>query len=294
MSSATTTPSSALQNVITLATDFWRESPLNTLNNGSEEKAWEMPQFGVAAGDDPLFAQFKTDIGPFYWTPLEAFTLAFPDTQTSAAELSVLVWILPQTEATRADQRAATTLPCERWARSRDFGEKFNLGLRRHLADTLTAADIPSVAPELLPGFSRQTSARFGLASNWSERHTAYAAGLGTFGLSDGLITDHGKAVRIGSLISRQPLPISPRPYTSHTDWCLWYAEGLCGVCMRRCPVGAISPAGHDKPACSSYIREVTAPEAQQSFGTEFTPCGLCQVAIPCEARNPVKRQKSV
>jgi len=286
--------SAALQQLITLATVFWQESPLNTLGRGHEEKAWEMPQFGVAAGDDPLFDRFKRDIGPFYWTPLEAFTLAFPDTPATAGDLSVLVWILPQTDDTRSDQRAATAVPCERWARSRDFGEKFNLGLRRHLAETLTAAGIPSVAPELLPQFSRQTSERFGIASSWSERHSAHAAGLGTFGLSDGLITIHGKAVRIGSLVTRQALPVTPRPYTGHTDWCLWHAQGLCGVCMRRCPVQAITPAGHDKQACFNYIRNVTTPYVQQTFGTDFTPCGLCQVAIPCEARNPVKRQKSV
>jgi len=293
MNSATN-PSAPLQQLITLATDFWRESPLNTLDNGTNEKAWAMPHFGVAAGNDPLFATFKHDIGPFYWTPQEAFALAFPEQPAPADALSVLVWILPQTEETRADQRSATALPSERWARSRDFGEKFNLALRRHLADTLTAAGIPSVAPELLPQFARQTSERFGLAANWSERHTAHAAGLGTFSLSDGLITAHGMAVRIGSLITRQLLPVTPRPYTGHTDWCLWYAEGLCGACMRRCPVGAITPAGHDKPSCFKYIREVTTPHVKKSYGTDFTPCGLCQVAIPCETRNPVKRQKSV
>ena len=37
----------------------------------------------------------------------------------------VVVWILPQTEATLADQSKATEVPAERWARSRNFGEKF-------------------------------------------------------------------------------------------------------------------------------------------------------------------------
>jgi hypothetical protein len=35
-------------------------------------------------------------------------------------------------------------------------------------------------------------------ASSWSERHAAHAAGLGTFGLCDGLITAKGKAMQGG------------------------------------------------------------------------------------------------
>lgn len=37
--------------------------------------------------------------------------------------------------------------------------------------------------------------------SNWSERHVAFVCGLGTFGLSKGLITEKGIAGRLGSLI---------------------------------------------------------------------------------------------
>ena len=84
-------------------------------------------------------------------------------------------------------------------------------------------------------------------------------------------------------------LPVAPRPYgEDHQAWCLWYAKGSCGVCIRRCPKGAIDKGGHDKQACFDYIRETTAPFAQQNFGVEATPCGLCQVKIPCEARSPL------
>jgi len=38
-----------------------------------------------------------------------------------------------------------------------------------------------------------------GPASSWSERHAAYAAGLGTFSLNDALITPKGIAHRLGS-----------------------------------------------------------------------------------------------
>ena len=56
--------------------------------------------------------------------------------------------------------------------------------------------------------------------SNWSERHAAYAAGLGTFGLCDGLITQVGKAVRVGSVVAQVAVPASKRPYGDHQAYC--------------------------------------------------------------------------
>jgi epoxyqueuosine reductase QueG len=263
-------------------------SDLNSLHMQSGEPAWAEPQFGYARGDDPLFDAIKKDIGPFYWTPLEAFRIAHPDIKVAASELSVIVYILPQTEATRLEQRQAMDVPAERWARSRYHGEAFNCELRLHLSKQLTDAGFPAVAPERLPNFAYQQSEKFGIASNWSERHTAWIAGLGTFGLSDGLITRVGKAVRFGSVVTKIDLDASPRGYEGFQDWCLWYAKGTCGVCIKRCPVDAIDESGHDKPTCFDYIRNVTAPYVQENYGTKDTPCGLCQVKIPCEWRSPI------
>ncbi len=200
-------------------------------------------------------------IGPFLWTPEEAYALAFPDSPAPGSELRVISYVLPQTPETRADQRLEETMPTERWARSRFHGEEFNCDLRLHLAETLTGAGYPSVAPERLPGFSYRQSERFGLASNWSERHAAFVAGHGTFSLSDAMITRWGKAVRFGSVVSRIDLPVTKRVYgNDHHAWCLWYAKGTCGACAKRCPADAITTSeGHDKQGCFTYIKP-TAP----------------------------------
>ena len=271
-----------------VAVDFWGSAASNSLVPPSAEKAWDRPVFAFARGDDPLFSRIKEEIGPFYWTPAEAFALAHPQAPAAAEELTVASYLLPQTEATRRDQAREQRMPAERWARSRYFGEIFNCDLRNHLAATLTAAGHPAVAPERLPGFDYRRSERYGLASNWSERHTAFIAGHGTFGLSDGLITRFGKAVRFGSVVVRLDLSPTPRPYEHHQAWCLWFARGTCGACIRRCPAQAISTEGHDKEVCKDYVRKVATPYATERYGTGATPCGLCQVKIPCEGRNPL------
>ncbi len=197
--------------------------------------------------------------------------------------------MLPQTPETRADQRLAKTVPSKRWALSRFHGEKFNCDLRLHLADTLTGAGHPAVAPERLPEFAYQQSERFGLASNWSERHAAFVAGHGTFSLSDAMITRWGKSVRFGSVVAHIDLPVTERAYgDDHHAWCLWYAKGTCGACAKRCPADAITTGdGHDKRACFAYIRDTTTPYTTKNFGTGATPCGLCQARIPCETQVP-------
>lgn len=262
-------------------------SPLNSLH-GFAEKAWDSPIIGFASGDDPLFETYKELIGDFYWTPLEVMSRDYEGKIFTAQQLSVICWILPQTEETLKDQRQAETLPASRWIHSRYYGEKFNEYLRSAVRDVLRSIGYEAAAPAISDDFGYRESEKFGLASNWSERHTAFVAGLGTFGLSDGFISERGKAVRIGSVVVNAAIKADPRRYNSHTDNCLWYARGTCGACIKRCPVDAISAEGHDKRACFDYIRGVTAPHAEKLLGAYETPCGLCQVKIPCERRNPI------
>ncbi len=271
-----------------LISSLVNNAPENHLH-ALDEKAWGNPLIGVAAGDDPLFAHYKEIIGAVHWSPLEAFLLAYPESIITGDEIRVISWILPQTERTLADQRQETELPAARWIYSRHYGELFNEWLRIRVRDEFIRMGLWATAPTLLPDWAYRQTHQAGICSNWSERHAAYAAGLGTFGLSDGLITEAGKAVRIGSVIVAADIEVTPRRATSHTGNCLFYTHGTCGICIERCPVAAISKAGHDKIICHKYIRQVTAPFAKQLSGQEVTPCGLCQVRIPCERRNPLR-----
>jgi epoxyqueuosine reductase QueG len=270
---------------------FINSSPENTLKNRGNDRAWADPLVGFSRGDDPLFQEFKDHIGSFVWTPLEIFTKTFPGSKMRPDELTVISWILPQAEMTKADNRKQTRYPAERWVRARMYGEEVNEKLRSHVVATLKEAGYEAVAPMLSSFFETKTSEGYGRASTWSERHAAYASGLGTFGLCDGLITPVGKAMRCGSVVAHIKIPPTKRPYDDHRAYCLFLTKGLCGECIQRCPAGAITGDGHDKVTCRNYLHQVVSDYAKSQYGLEGANygCGLCQTDVACESKIPTE-----
>jgi epoxyqueuosine reductase QueG len=282
-----------MRRIAAAVTAFMADRRRNALFPGSDQPAFDQPILGHARGDDPLFSWIKNDIGPdFFWTPQQAYQAAFPEDAAQPEELSVIAWVLPQTAATRAAQARARELPSLEWTMARHHGEAVNEALRRFVVEHLAGRGIAAVAPVLLPQWGRALSTRYGFASSWSERHAAHVCALGCFGLSDGLITAAGKAVRVGSVVARMVLPPVVRPYDRHDAWCLRAVGVDCRACMKRCPAGAITEAGHDKAACKAYIRGVTGPfVAREQMGFAVSSCGLCQTGVPCEKTNPTAKR---
>lgn len=261
----------------------------NAIEPGADRPAFQKPIIGIGDGIDDLFSFLKEDIGKdFYWTPVEAFHQAYPDRNPAPEELSVISWVLPHTKETRLAHRKMTNMPSIEWSKARHYGETVNENLRKAVVTFLQSNNIQACAPAMLPQWEKNTSQKYGFASSWSERHTAHVCGLGTFGLSDGLITPAGKAIRVGSVIGRIKLSPTPREYQKHDEWCLYTNSCKCLACARRCPAGAISKDGHDKEKCKKYIREITAQYVEQEqLGFRVNSCGLCQTKVPCENRNP-------
>jgi ferredoxin len=261
-------------------------SSANSMQQWNNEPAWGTPIVGFSNGSDPLYQFYKQDIGEFYRFPLDFLTHKYPTNSFDAQDTTVISWILPQTEATKRDHRQETHFPSERWARSRIFGEDFNNALRQHMVDFFHTHSIEAVAPLLSPLWESKTSVKYGYASTWSERHAAYASGLGTFGLSDGLITPVGKAMRTGSVIVNLLIKPTPRPYDHPNAYCLFHMQSTCGQCITRCPINAITKEGHNKVICRRYVR-MTRQYVTRHYGFKGYGCGFCQTAVPCESGIP-------
>lgn len=273
--------------VFDLLSQYLDNSPENFLDAQMKERIWDEPLVGFSRGDDPLFQEFVDNEGKDYLLPLDIMQSSYSDMTCTAEDLTVISWVLPVTERTKAEHRRETRYPTENWARARLSGEGVNVSLRAYLVQSLQQAGYPSVAPLLSPAYAVTFEQGYPTRSLWSERHAAYASGLGTFGLCDGLITAKGKAMRCGSVITTLPVPPSGREYTTRNAYCPFLTDESCGVCMVRCPAEAITQSGHDKVKCAAYLKTITEPYLLERYGIEGNACGLCQTGVPCESGIP-------
>ena len=269
---------------------FVREDPGNRLERLDGSPIFQEPLVGFVSGEDPIFDRLKQVIGEFHMTPAEVMGAVARQRGLSvpaAAEVGVISFVLPISSETRQENRRMKDRPSERWAHTRLFGEEFNRKLQAHLVSVLEEKGHFAVAPEMEESLFRMLlDEKVGLASTWSQRHVAFCAGLGTFGLSDGLITPAGKGHRVGSVVVDHALD-SPEERTEdpYRD-CLSHQALGCRNCIKRCPVDAISEDGHDKRKCMEFVMK-QIPVIKEEYGIDIYGCGLCQTGVPCAEEVP-------
>jgi epoxyqueuosine reductase len=247
---------------------------------------------GFASGTDKIFEEYKKIIGSFHMTPMEAFSKFLAKSKKNVLitkdNISVVAFILSINKETKLQNlNFSKQMPSERWANTRLFGEQANQKLQNYLVDELQKEGIEAIAPaNLLYMFKIHQKYENGVwASTFSFRHMAFAAGLGSFGLSDGFLNEKGKAMRCGSIIVNYKLPsdANKRPKDPY-----YYCTN-CGDCIERCPVGAISfETRHDKQKCSEHVMS-TIPFINNNYRINIYACGLCQVGVSCENGIPLK-----
>lgn len=247
-------------------------------------KLYEAPLVGIASAADALFtAEYKKEgvIHPEYMAPEEWLPGA----------KSVISFFLPFTDVVKASNRSKTDVPyapdipqrCSvEWLHARIEGQAFVNLVTAHIQTLLEDAGYETVCPTTSGKLRMITP----YCSTWSERHAAYAAGLGTFGLSKGLITEKGMAGRFGSVITTADFLPTPRPYSDPFAYCT-----LCGACMAKCPVGAIDKArgcalGKDQLICGPYVHGSFLPPHGPKQIVRYG-CGKCQCGVPCESGIP-------
>ena len=231
---------------------------------------------GAAPAVDPLFYKMKekTIVGAHHLLPEEWLPGA----------VTVISYFLPFTKEVRASNEFKGKGSME-WLHARFIGEEFNNKIRSLIVQDIKALGADALAPLLE---KRMVIDFHGMTSNWSERHAAYAAGLGTFSLNRGLITAKGMAGRFGSVITTLHIEPTPRSYNDPFQYCPWMVDGSCGACMKRCPSGAITEEGKDKKICHEYLFNTDPLKKERGpFGYPYSACGKCQTGVPCENQIP-------
>lgn len=254
------------------------------------ERLFLEPLVGFVRGDDPILEEYKKIIGPHHYTPAEvmAWQAGLNGAATPrAADLAVVVFILPLSADTKSDNRSRADWAAERWAQTRLNGEIFSQTMVREMVQLLMGRGILAVAPDVTPMMRKKRYPDVGWASPWSHRHMAYAAGLGTFGMHDFLITEKGCAHRCGSFVVNLALkPDRQRPEDIHAN-CLHYQGIECLKCAKRCPVSAITRENaHDKEACYRRVAD-SLSYCNRNYHIFIYGCGLCATGVPCESGIP-------
>lgn len=260
----------------------------------STEPIFDEPLVGFVRGDDPIFQKLKAIIGPHHYTPQEIMAWQAKKNNVpapSAEALSVVSYVMPITRQTKQQNAACARWTSERWAQTRLSGEIFSQEFTREIVTFLMSNGVLAIAPDVTPLFNKKRYPEVGWASPWSHRHIAYAAGLGTFGMHDFLITEKGCAHRLGSFVVHKPLqPNRQRPDDIHA-YCLQYQGKQCLKCAKRCPVDAISKENaHDKEACYKHVAG-SLKYCLKNYHIFIYGCGLCATNVPCESGIPVKQK---
>ena len=82
-------------------------------------------------------------------------------------------------------------MPSLEWLHARIEGQTYIVAAAQALAEHLRSKAAEALVPAADERFEVYSEPK--IYSNWSERHAAYIAGLGTFSLNRGFITQFGK-----------------------------------------------------------------------------------------------------
>jgi len=223
---------------------------------------------------------------PFHWTPWEVFAQHCPGESAGAEELTVVSWVLPS-ERRSAKPTAGQEVSVRRMGPDQGLRRGVQCRLASPVADRLKQVGHAAIAPMLAPNWTVVKSERFSYASSWSERHAAHAAGLGTFGLCDGLITARGKAMRVGSVVAK--ISIQPTPGLIRTTApiaCFSPMERAANALtvVRPAPLPKQATTG-EMPAALGSLEGIREKNIQVRRVWLRVVSGGCS----CEARIPVK-----
>ena len=224
--------------------------------NGLED-IWERPIIRFAAADDPGFILLKNTVTPGHHLPEDHLPGA----------KSVISWFLPFKKSL-ADGNLAGLNASPEWAKAYLDTNRMASYVNGRMIEYIRTLGHDAAQPKNAGMISKDEP-----QSRWSQRHAAYLAGHGTFGLNNMLISDAGSTGRYFSVVTTMPL--DPDPVITE-ERCLFKKDGSCGLCAKRCPANALTEEGFDRFRCLErcLVNDALYPGADV--------CGKCAVSLPC------------
>ena len=186
---------------------------LQEVQNSGNQTPYGLPIMGLVAADDADVTRLSELTGNDHMTPEDLL----PGARTV---VSFYLPFAPEIAADNAREKVAVT---RSWAVAYVETNALISRISDRLIERLGEHGIRAAAQPATKNFDYVT-----LRSRWSHKSIAVAAGIGSFGLHNLVITDAGCTGRFGSLVLDAELPaVKPEP----TVRCDHYATGACMDC---------------------------------------------------------------
>ncbi|MEN6390264.1 MAG: epoxyqueuosine reductase [Syntrophomonas sp.] len=232
---------------------------------------WETPLVAFARADDSRFLDLKQQVAPSHLLPLDLLPTA----------RSVICYFLPFNRDITRSNGEGDEFCSDPWAFAYLETNQLIQDLNDHLKTRLGMMGHESAVTPATHNFNPET-----LLSNWSHRHIAVIAGLGTLGLNRMLITEKGCGGRLGSLVTS--LVFTPSKSCADPA-CLYYYDQTCKKCLKSCPGQALEEESFDRFRCYDHLLKNAELHREKGW---VDACGKCLTRLPCSFTDPGKKAR--
>lgn len=225
------------------------------------ERLWRRPLARCADASEGAFHQLRQLVVPDHFLPGD-----FLEQPTT-----VVSYFLPFLSAL-AKENIPEKMAAPSWADAYLVTNAMAEDINRHLVEWVQGLGYRAARPQNI-GYRTDI-----LMSRWSQRHVAWLAGHGSFGINNMLIGEEGCCGRYFSIVTDLP---AKHDKPSSAELCLYKAKGVCKVCVQHCWSGALTEGGFDRHKCYGVCGQNDAiyPGAHV--------CGKCVVGLPCSFKRP-------
>jgi epoxyqueuosine reductase QueG len=229
--------------------------------------AWRQPIIAFASAEDPGFSLLKKIVSESHFMPGDIL----PGAKT------IINFFIPFDEGVAQNNREGS-LASREWAVCY-IETNWLIKLVCDELDSLFRGN--GLRAGLIPA-TRNFDEKL-LISNWSHRHAAWIAGLGSFGINNMLITEKGCCGRIGTVVTDWYSDV-PNPGAAQKERCLDRRGKKCGQCHKKCPVSAYTGDTFDRQVCYTLCRKNASLHSDLNLATV---CGKCLCGLPCSSKSP-------
>lgn len=239
------------------------------INDTPQAQMWRTPLVTTAIADE-RFALLPKIAASNHLLPHDML-------QTCKA---VIVYFIPFTSHI-ANENIPDKFPSKNWALAKSATNTVLQKVGQAIEHELRQSGYASVLTPPTYNYDSDT-----LTAQWSHKHVGYISGMGRFGINAQLITPAGCAGRLGSVITEAPF--GDHPVVAEDELCLEKKGVSCSVCMRNCPVNAVTAEGINRKQCNKRLmvaqKRFVTLDAEHSDGDA---CGKCATGTPCSLQAP-------